>query len=140
MSRTFFQKVSLLGRIYGISGAWHPRLIALSLGLIIVVLLPAPPDCMEGNGYRIIVTYLLARAVYALVVITGSYLFFCPGGGTSFAYREPELGVNLTQAVLMALPQFVVTYNLIAFWLARRCASAGVLYGSSKNNHIGSAG
>ena len=51
-----------------------------------VALLPAPPG--QGNGYRIISTYLLARAVIALVAITGSYLFFSPGGGTSFAYRD----------------------------------------------------
>lgn len=33
--------------------------------------------------------------------------------------------------------QFVVTYNLMAFWLARRCASVGVLCESANNNHIG---
>ena len=49
-------------------------------------LLPAPPG--QGNGYRIIFTYLLALAVSALVAIIGSYLFFCPGGGALFAYRE----------------------------------------------------
>ena len=32
--------------------------------------------------------------------------------------------------------QFVVTYNLMAFWLARRGASAGVLGESANNNHI----
>ena len=32
--------------------------------------------------------------------------------------------------------RFVVTYNLMAFWLARRCASAGVLCESANNNHI----
>ena len=51
-----------------------------------VALLPAPPE--QGNGYRIILTYLLARAVFALVAITGPDLFFSPGGGASFAYRD----------------------------------------------------
>ena len=51
-----------------------------------VALLPAP--LWQGNGYRIIFTFLLARAVFALVAITGSYLFFSPGGGASFAYRD----------------------------------------------------
>ena len=41
-----------------------------------VALLPAPPE--QGNGYRIISTYLLARAVSALVAMIGSYLFFFP--------------------------------------------------------------
>ena len=54
-----------------------------------VALLPAAPG--QGNGYRIIFTYMLARAVSALVAITGSYLFFSPGGGTSFAYRDLSL-------------------------------------------------
>ena len=40
-----------------------------------------------------------------------------------------ELGIN-------SVAQFVVTYNLMAFWLARRCASAGVLSESANNNHI----
>ena len=41
-----------------------------------------------------------------------------------------ELGIN-------SVAQFVVTYNLMAFWLARRCSSAGVLSESANNNHIG---
>ena len=95
MSWTFFQNVSLPERIYGISEAWYPRPTALFLGLIIVALVPPPPDCLQGSRYRIIFTYVLARAGYVLVAIAGSYLVFCPCSGTSFAYRDSELGVKM---------------------------------------------
>ena len=34
----------------------------------------------------------------------------------------------------------VVTYNLMAFWLARRSVFAGLSYNSANNNQIGSVG
>ena len=59
------------------------------------------------------------------------------GSGNSLAARG---GFELDAGSAYGIAQFVVIYNLIAFWLARWCASGGVLCESANNNHIGSAG